>query len=266
MEVKFQKYQGTGNDFILIDNRAENFNKEDINLIKKLCDRKFGIGADGLILLQDKEGYDYEMVYYNSDGKKSSLCGNGGRCLAFFAKQLGIIKKQAKFLAIDGDHEVLISDFSDKHSSLIKLKMSNVETYEITDNSVFLNTGSPHYVVLSNNVLNMDVLGEGKKIRYSEPFKKEGTNVNFVQKINEQIFVRTYERGVENETLSCGTGVTASAIAANLLNLISQQDKFCKIKTLGGDLTVYFEKSGNIFINIWLEGPATFIFQGMINV
>lgn len=260
MNLSFYKYQGTGNDFVLIDNREKTISLSP-EQIKFLCDRRFGIGADGLMLLELEPGMDFKMVYFNSDGHESSMCGNGGRCITALAKRLGVIDKETKFLAIDGIHEakVLSDDF-------ISLKMNDVRNVESGDGFFYLNTGSPHYVKLTQDVKNMDVFTEGKNIRYNDRFKEEGTNVNFIEKQDDVLFVRTYERGVENETLSCGTGVTASALVAAMKGLATEKNN-CKVRTLGGDLNVKFDKVlENNFYNIWLEGPATFVFKGDIEL
>lgn len=260
MQLQFYKYQGTGNDFIIIDNRDFKFNRDNNKLVAKLCDRRFAIGADGLMLLQSKTGYDFEMVYYNSDGNESSMCGNGGRCIVEFARNLGLVKEKAFFIATDGEHAAVVSP------SFISLKMNDVNGVEMNEQFSFLNTGSPHYVAFVNEVENFNVFEEGKKIRNNARFKAEGTNVNFIEKQNTDLFVRTYERGVEGETYSCGTGVTAAAIVASLKNAATAQN-YCNIKTLGGNLKVKFEKGiNNSFTNIWLEGPATFVFKGEIEI
>ncbi|MCX6295512.1 MAG: diaminopimelate epimerase [Bacteroidetes bacterium] len=258
MQITFSKYQGTGNDFIIIDNRELKFDRSNNPLVSRLCDRRFGIGGDGLMLLQTKIGYDFEMVYYNSDGNESSMCGNGGRCIVEFARVLGLVKTKANFLASDGEHEAFVKP------GFISLKMNNVSKIESNAAFSYLNTGSPHYVAFVNNVRNYNVVEEGRKIRNSERFKEKGSNVNFVEKELNDLFVRTYERGVENETYSCGTGVTAAALVASLKNVSTAQD-YCNIKTLGGDLKVKFTKHpDNSFTDIWLEGPATFVFKGEI--
>lgn len=259
MKLNCYKYQGTGNDFVLLDNR-DNSILLSTEQIKWLCDRRFGIGADGLMLLELAPNVDFKMVYYNSDGNESSMCGNGGRCITAFAKQIGVIKNEAKFLAIDGLHEAKISE------DWVSLKMNDVRKIEVGDDYFYLNTGSPHYVKFVSDVENLDVYAEGKKIRYNTRFEAEGTNVNFIEKKENELFVRTYERGVENETLSCGTGVTAAALVA-AIGGVSTTKNNCVIKTLGGNLNVKFEKVlENTFYNIWLEGPATFVFKTEIHL
>ena len=254
--MEFYKYQGTGNDFVMIDNRNLQFPKEQ-HIIEKLCDRRFGIGADGLILLENENGFDFKMVYYNSDGNESTMCGNGGRCLVAFAFFLDIFENKCRFNAIDGLHEAEI------FNGIVKLKMIDVSEIENFENDFVLNTGSPHYVKYVENIENYDVYTNGKNIRYSEKFSKEGINVNFVEQLNDnELFVRTYERGVENETYSCGTGVTASALTYLQKN---NQTKIA-IKTLGGNLKVYAQISNEGFSNIWLEGPAKQVFKGTIQL
>lgn len=258
MQIQFYKYQGTGNDFVLIDNRSGKFVLTNLQ-VKKICDRRFGIGADGLMLLETEPGADFKMVYYNSDGNQSSMCGNGGRCITAFAKHLGLITTKAVFMAIDGMHESLIGD-----GDIISLKMQDVKGIEEGNEFFYLNTGSPHYVKFVTNIANMDVVAEGRAIRNNERFLTEGTNVNFIEKKDDDIFVRTYERGVEDETFSCGTGVTAAALVAAAKGISTSKNN-CLIKTPGGDLEVSFEKvlSQN-FYNIWLKGPALLVFQGTI--
>lgn len=259
MRIDFYKYQGTGNDFIILDNRLGNFTQLTSVEIAFLCDRRFGIGADGLMLLQLKEGYDFEMVYYNADGAEGSMCGNGGRCLVAFAKQMNVIDKTARFLATDGFHEAVL-----KENGWVELKMKDVDEIEkATDHSV-LNTGSPHYIKWDTNLEKTDVFTEGRRIRNSTPFRTNGINVNFVQVHSTHLSVRTYERGVEAETFSCGTGVTAAAIAASD-ERIGIQEK--KIVTPGGELKVKFKKrSDTSFEDIWLCGPAKFVFSGSIEL
>jgi diaminopimelate epimerase len=256
--MKFYKYQGTGNDFVLLDNRKQEYSLTSAQ-IKYICDRHFGVGADGLMLLENQDGYDFKMVYYNSDGNESTMCGNGGRCISAFAKKLGLVSTEAKFMAIDGEHASFFED------EIISLKMNDVQSIKVNETYFQLNTGSPHYVHFTEYVDELDVKKEGKLIRYSPMFKEEGINVNFVEKLNEHtIFVRTYERGVEDETLSCGTGVTASAIS---LIHDKKGSHEINIETLGGTLLVKLENiNGQTFANIWLKAQAEFIFEGEINL
>ncbi|MFV8282511.1 diaminopimelate epimerase [Christiangramia marina] len=260
MNLEFYKYQGTGNDFVMIDNRDLKVSKNNTKLIKQLCDRRFGIGGDGLILLEnpDVAEDDFKMVYFNADGNPSSMCGNGGRCLVAFANYLGIVEKTARFTAIDGPHEATIS------GGIVSLKMQNVADVKLKEEYSFLDTGSPHHVIFVEDVQSEDVQQKGSEIRYSELYKdNNGTNVNFVQQINDEVLkVRTYERGVEDETFSCGTGVTAVAIVAYQTGKI--QNKQIKLETPGGSLEVKFEKTGSGFENIWLTGPAVQVFKGEI--
>ena len=235
MNIQFHKYQGAGNDFIIIDNRRLFFDDSNHKFIQSLCDRKLGIGADGLILLQDITNYDFEMVYYNADGHLGSMCGNGGRCVVDFAKQLNIFEKECRFLAYDGPHLATWT------SSDVSLRMQNVEEIESGEDYYFLDTGSPHYVKFVKDIESVNVFEEGQKIRYNERFKNDGTNVNFVQIKDKKLNVRTYERGVEDETLACGTGVVASVLSAYEAKLISNNT--IEVIALGGDLKVNFEKN-----------------------
>jgi diaminopimelate epimerase len=248
MKFEFYKYQGAGNDFVIIDNRSNVFDRSRIDVVKHLCDRRFGIGADGLMLLQNKAGYDFEMVYYNADGNESSMCGNGGRCIVAFAKAIGVINNTTHFIAVDGDHDAeMLADGS------VKLKMADVLDIEMIGNAMYLNTGSPHYVDFVDDLKNYN------------GFAAKGTNVNFVEKQEDGIFVRTYERGVEAETLACGTGVTAAALAANTAK-VTLNNNVCNITTLGGKLKVYYEQCGKGYKNIWLQGPAVKVFSGEIEL
>ncbi len=256
MKVEFDKYHGAGNDFVMIDNRDLNFPKNNTALVRKICDRRFGIGADGLILIQNHKDYDFEMLYFNADGKIGSMCGNGGRCVAAFAKSLAVSSDFCSFLAADGEHEAKLD------SESIRLKMMDVKGIEKIGKDYFLNTGSPHYVRFVNDLNKYDVLQKGRKVRYNKRFEKEGTNVNFVEIKKNNLQVRTYERGVENETLSCGTGVTAAALVAAYSNLKSKETEY-SIQTLGGKLKVSFlQKSPGNFTDIWLHGPAEFVYKG----
>ncbi|MEL6988710.1 MAG: diaminopimelate epimerase [Bacteroidota bacterium] len=255
MQIPFYKYQGTGNDFVIIDQRAEQYLKRgDYEIVQQMCNRRFGIGADGLILLENHEVFDFKMIYFNADGHESSMCGNGGRCIIAFAKYLAIIERTCTFLAIDGPHDGLIHN-----DGIVELKMSDVNGIQEVNGDFVLDTGSPHYIAMCKNVDDIDVVKEGQKIRYSEKFKKEGINVNFVERVEGELKVATYERGVENETLSCGTGVTAAALAY-------AQDKTIdaiNIQSKGGPLRIKFEKTEEGgFENIWLCGPAEKVFKG----
>ncbi len=258
MIIVFNKYQGAGNDFIIIDNRKGIFNPDDSRLINKLCNRRFGIGADGLILISEDLYHDFEMKYFNADGYESTMCGNGGRCSADFAIRTGIAGKKLIFKAIDGVHKALSEE------GIIRLQMNDVKEYQIIEGNYFINTGSPHYILFKKDLNSVDVNSEGEKIRWSELFAPEGTNVNFVETEESGIYVRTFERGVEEETLSCGTGVTASAIASVLTGHFDTNN--INIRTKGGNLSVSFELTGNSIHNIWLSGPATFVYEGRIEV
>ena len=255
MNIDFFKYQGTGNDFIIIDNRQYVIDKNDTKLIRHLCDRRFGIGADGVILLEDHESLDFKMVYFNSDGNESTMCGNGGRCVVKFAQFLNIIDDEAVFEAIDGVHKAFIE------GDLVKLQMKDVQVVKDFKTHVFLDTGSPHHVQMESDLNNLNVKSEGSKIRYSHLYGEIGCNINFVEKLSETEFaIRTYERGVEDETLSCGTGVTATAIAMRFIEKTKSNEVY--LKTLGGNLQVTFKVEGNSFKDIWLIGPAEQVFKG----
>ena len=278
MTIPFYKYQGTGNDFILIDQRQNAYlKKTDTAHINQLCDRRFGIGADGVMFLENKDGYDFEMVYFNADGSESSMCGNGGRCLTAFAHSLGVFKDKCRFWAIDGEHEAVVKKATTKASlgkSLwVELKMIDVKNIEMGNDYFLMNTGSPHYVVFVEDLTDINVYENGRAIRYSERFAKEGVNVNFVEILTQDptkqgIEVATYERGVEDETFSCGTGVTAAAIAFHLKKGEKGASMSVPITTKGGQLSVKFQKNTErgTFENIWLCGPATQVFKGTIKI
>ena len=254
----FYKYQGTGNDFVMVDNRNNAFSKNDTKLINFLCDRRFGIGADGLILLENASNADFRMVYYNSDGNESTMCGNGGRCIVAFAKHLGIIEDDAEFMAVDGLHHAIIDE-----NNVVSLQMKDVHSGTVYEDYVFLDTGSPHHVEIVENLESFDVKSIGPQIRYSGLYGEKGTNVNFVsQAATDKFSVRTYERGVEDETLSCGTGVTAVAIAMKVLDK-TEADSIV-LETPGGELSVSFLQDGKQFTNIFLTGPARMVFKGEI--
>lgn len=266
--MTFYKYHGTGNDFVMIDDRAEAFDVTDQARIAHLCHRRFGIGADGLILLRNREGYDFEMVYFNADGRPSSMCGNGGRCTVAFAKFLGVIGTETTFLAVDGPHEARVEP-----DGIVRLKMQDVAPAQpapVHDDlgDVYLHTGSPHHVRFLDAsegpaLAELDVFGLGQEIRTDQAYDPAGTNVNFVEapsQPGQPWAVRTYERGVENETYSCGTGVTAVALAASALGATSP----VLLSTPGGLLEVAFEQQADGFKNVWLSGPAVQVFRGEV--
>ena len=260
MNIEFYKYQGTGNDFIILDNREKKYDGLTTKQVHLLCDRRFGIGADGLMLLDLKDGYDFEMTYFNADGRESSMCGNGGRCLVKFAYHLGILKPVYRFIAVDGEHEAEID-----LDGTVSLKMQDVKGIKNSHGDFILNTGSPHYVKFVPNVMDYDVYRKGREIRYNSTFAEEGINVNYVEhRKDDEILVRTYERGVENETFSCGTGVTAAALVSyhneNGFNDVT-------VVTRGGKLTVEYDRvDEDTFENIWLCGPAEKVFEGQIEI
>jgi diaminopimelate epimerase len=260
MKIQFAKYQGTGNDFVVLDNRDKKYDGLTKEQIQFLCDRRFGVGADGLMLLNLRPGYDFEMKYYNSDGRESSMCGNGGRCLTRFAHDVGLVLSDYKFIAIDGEHEASIN-----LDGTVALKMNDVDDVQYNRGNYVLNTGSPHFVTMTNDVMHLDVFKKGQEIRYSDDFKDQGINVNFVQLTEDpdKIIVRTYERGVEDETYSCGTGVTASALVCshndNGFNRV-------EVQTKGGELSVEYDKLDDHYKNIWLNGPAVKVFEGTIEI
>ena len=267
MQLEFYKYQGTGNDFVMVDNRSEFFPKENTQLIANLCDRRFGIGGDGLILLENDMiapnlamTTDFKMVYYNSDGNQSSMCGNGGRCLVAFAKKLNIIENETTFIATDGLHHATIGD-----DGLVSLQMIDVDQVKVSSDYVFLNTGSPHHVQLVADLENYNIKKNGAAIRYGDLYGKTGSNINFVKQIDDTTFsLRTYERGVEDETLSCGTGATAVAIAMNVLGKTNASEIDLNVE--GGKLVVSFDKKEEQFTNVFLKGPAEFVFKGTIDI
>ncbi len=257
MKIPFQKYEATGNDFVIIDNREGKYSFS-VPQIKKICDRKFGIGADGLLLIENHPDLDFNLVYYNSDGSPS-LCGNGSRAAVKMAYSLGMISDHTSFNAYDGSHEAdLLS------TQIVQLKMNDVKDVKKIGNDLFINTGSPHLIQVVSETKNFPVVEEGRKIRYSEPFQPSGTNANFIQLLpNNTVYVRTYERGVEDETLSCGTGVTAAALASSFLGYHSP----VSIQTLGGMLSVEFKSSQDgSFTDVYLIGPAKKVFEGILEL
>ncbi len=257
-EVTFYKYQGTGNDFILIDNRDRVFPLTNDDLIRTMCHRRFGIGADGFIAIQKEEGFDFRMIYFNSDGREGSMCGNGGRCAVKFAQSLGLVDTSTNFIAVDGEHEARIEQ------DMIFVKMGLLTPIRAGQGFHYLNTGSPHHVQIVEGLNTIDVAEKGREIRYSDLYRSEGINVNFVEQIGRQhLYVRTYERGVEDETYSCGTGVTAAALICGMLGMNSP----VQVKTHGGNLKVSFKRAGrNNFEDIFLAGPADFVFKGTYRI
>ncbi len=258
--LSFWKYQGTGNDFVMLDNRQNTVDTSNADRIADLCDRRFGIGADGLILIEEDEQADFKMVYFNADGKESTMCGNGGRCIVAFAKQLGIIQNECHFSAIDGLHYATIDA-----TGIVSLQMIDVPHVAVREKHVFVNTGSPHHVEIVRNLMYFDVYKKGKQIRNSEAYAPKGTNVNFVEQEGPNHFrIRTFERGVEDETLSCGTGATAVALAMHTLGKVDQNE--VKIEVEGGELSVAFQYVDQTYQQVFLKGPATFVFQGTISL
>jgi diaminopimelate epimerase len=257
--IEFYKYQGTGNDFVMIDDRGGQFDAYDHDMIARLCHRRYGIGADGLILVRDHHDADFEMLYFNADGKPASLCGNGSRCVVQFARNLGIVSRHARFMTVEG---VLTASIADGR---VSVKMPDVHIGRQDGTEFFLNTGSPHHVCfVEQGLADMDVYGRGREIRYSSRYQPGGTNVNFVEKLDGgMLYVRTYERGVENETYSCGTGVTAAA----LVHALKGGQSPVHIKTPGGQLEVSFAVvDENTFTDIYLTGPAVEVFRGVISL
>ena len=258
MLIHFYKYQGTGNDFVIIDNRDGSIELSS-QQVALLCDRHFGIGADGLMLLNKHDSNDFEMIYYNADGAPGTMCGNGGRCLTKFAFDKGIQPNKYTFIASDGEHEAVIDA-----NGWVHLKMIDVHEVSKQNEATVLNTGSPHYIKQVSDISNYDVFSEGKNIRYNDRYNQKGINVNFVEWNGDELFVRTYERGVENETFSCGTGVTAAAIAMSADSTGLQETK---IRTLGGSLLIKFNKlNAQHFTDVWLCGPASFVYDGQITI
>ena len=260
MNIQFSKYQGAGNDFILIDHRMSTLKNIDNALVAQLCNRRFGIGADGLMFLTQHPDYDFEMTYYNADGNIGSMCGNGGRCIVAFAKQLGIIDSETSFLAVDGPHYAKIT----AEGNWVELQMIDVANINQDGEAFVLNTGSPHYVKQVSQLATLDVFKEGKAIRNNDTYQAQGINVNFVEDKGDHLFVRTFERGVEDETYACGTGVTAVAMA------MAQQKSPGHIQTpievLGGKLQINFDYDGSTFSNVFLCGPAQRVFDGTLTV
>jgi diaminopimelate epimerase len=256
MDFQFEKYQGAGNDFIIIDDRKENFPDQDHSLIQKHCDRHFGIGADGLILVRDSDRSDFKMLYFNADGHPSSLCGNGSRCVFAFANKHQMIGNEGTFETSDGIHRGSLTP-----DDLICIEMGDVLTIEKRGSAIFMDTGSPHHIEFVDQVSAIDVKTQGAAIRYGAPYFETGSNANFVEKVNEkELNIRTYERGVEDETLACGTGAVAAAIGAHFSGQTPLD--MVNINALGGCLQVSFTPDSGQYKNILLIGPATYVFSG----
>lgn len=259
MIIKFSKYHGAGNDFVIIDNREGKISLSPEE-IAKLCHRQFGIGADGLMLLEQDETTDFRMRYFNSDGYEGTMCGNGGRCISLFANRLGIFSDKTQFNGIDGEHQaVKISD------NTYRLKMIDVNEVVIEDDNYIIDTGSLHLVQFVNDVDKVDVANQGRLIRNTFGKQPKGVNVNFAHFTPDGIKIRTFERGVEAETLACGTGAVATAIASN--HWYNEDKKSYTLFARGGNLIVSFDRiSKNQYHNIWLQGPVAHVFDGVIEV
>jgi diaminopimelate epimerase len=258
LKLSFEKYQGTGNDFIMLDNREETFDAYSLP-ISSLCSRKFGIGADGVIVIQNHPTLDFHMIYFNPDGSQS-FCGNGSRCAVTYAKSLGLITDKTEFLSTDGPHKAEIKN------GLVELKMNDVSQVSIIEGALILDTGSPHYILFVEDVDEIDIIPNAREIRYNATYKEQGINVNYIQSSQDSIKIRTYERGVEGETLSCGTGVTAGSIANHIHQQKSPGLSITNVTSRGGQLSVRFDSDGSTFSNIYLIGPAEKSFSGTIDV
>jgi diaminopimelate epimerase len=257
MTTAFSKYHGTGNDFIILDGRNQKFDLKNAAFIKQMCHRRYGIGADGVMVLQSDKNYDFKMVYFNSDGFEGTMCGNGGRCICSFALSLGIINNKTTFIASDGIHEAILE------KEIIHLKMNNVSKITPFDDGLLIDTGSPHFIQITNNPHDVDTEKMGKEIRHQQRFAPKGANINFVSVSENTIQIATFERGVESETLSCGTGSVASAIAFTYNK--PNGNYTYNIHAKGGKLSVSLEKEGMLYHNIWLSGPTVKVFDGIID-
>ncbi len=254
MKGQFYKYQAAGNDFILMDNRDEAFPRSDRALVQQLCQRHFGIGSDGLILLENHPNADFKMVFLNPDGRLASMCGNGGKCIVAFARDLGLIDSQTVFAAGDGMHRAAIV------GDRVELQMKDVYEVAQREGALFLDTGSSHHVAFFDCIQDIDVPSEGKKTS-DAIYGEVGANVNFAQcHADGSISVRTYERGVEDETLACGTGAIATALAAFEKGLLSKPALAVKMR--GGDLPLRFTQTDRGYEDICLIGPAQLVFKG----
>ncbi len=261
MQTEFYKYQATGNDFIIFDNRSQTLRPDMQSFYSAICDRRFGIGADGVMLLQNSPGHDFEMLYFNADGRPGSLCGNGSRCIVLFAQSIGLVKGSCNFLASDGTHEAIIEQ------NTISIQMKDVQNFSTFQDFYEIDTGSPHYVQFTEDIKSIDVKTQGARIRYNDKYRQHGINVNFVEQESDGISMRTYERGVEDETYSCGTGVTAAALIYAVKRNSTAGKYKIPVKVRGGDLTVSYRLlPDGSFTDIWLNGPAAFVFQGSIEI
>lgn len=277
MMLTLYKYQGAGNDFLIADNRDGTLRLSP-EQVARLCDRRYGVGADGLMLLETSDRYDFRMVYYNSDGSGGMMCGNGGRCIVAFAADRGV--KNFEFEAADGYHcaEILSDDGIIK---TVRLKMTDVleiKAYEslegipMPSKGYFLNTGTRHYVRFVDDVEHCDVVSEGRQIRYASEFMPEGANVNFVEPCGDVLKVRTYEKGVEDETNACGTGIVASCLAAWSSRAMEPQhmgpDRFrYDVRAKRDALAVEFtQKEDMLAADVWLTGPAAYVAEIKVNI
>ncbi|MDX9846586.1 MAG: diaminopimelate epimerase [Tenuifilaceae bacterium] len=259
MTLHFSKYHGAGNDFVIIDNRELAFNPSP-QQVAALCHRQFGIGADGLMLLEADGEFDFRMRYFNSDGPEATMCGNGGRCLVMFARKLGLFDHQTRFVGIDGEHQAILID-----KQTVKLQMIDVDSVSVEDDNYLINTGSPHLVQFVADVDHIDVAYQGKLMRNTFGQQPDGVNVNFAHFTADGIKIRTYERGVEGETLACGTGAVATAIAAN--HWYNEDKTRYTVYARGGTLIISFDKRGiNQYSNVWLQGPVVHVFDGVISI
>jgi len=257
MKVEFQKYHGAGNDFIMIDNRSAKLSHDNQLLFARLCDRHMGIGADGIILYEEHAELDFQMVYYNSDGRQSSMCGNGGRCIVRYAIDNGFVNKtELSFEAVDGVHQAKLID------DQVELEMKDVQDIEPFGEGYVVDTGSPHFVAIKQRIDSDDFVNEARRIRNGMQFRNNGINVNFVERVEDKVLLRTYERGVEDETLACGTGVTATAL---VLMELDEKDGEITVEAKGGTLKVRASRNGSGYKNVWLIGPAVKSFEGSFN-
>ncbi|MCK5118774.1 MAG: diaminopimelate epimerase [Candidatus Latescibacteria bacterium] len=264
--LKFTKMSGAGNDFVVFDNRDGGIPEERAELVRRVCARRVGVGADGALFVEQSEASDFRMRYYNADGGEAEMCGNGGRCISRYAYLNGMVGEKMAFETMAGRYRAEIV------GELVRLEMVppkdirlqfeiNVDGYERTIN--FIHTGVPHVVVFSDRIDDIDVPQMGRKIREHEKFAPAGANANFVQVVDRgHIRIRTYERGVEDETLACGTGTVAAALVGALLKRLRSPVE--AITRSGLILTVHFDLKGKKCTNVFLEGNAEVIFEGVL--